>query len=528
LTIAQFSAGRKRNTVICIGDTPGDADAQAFSSRGYMVVGLANAELMDLQKLADVDSVVISQDPNKPSRIRPALERLARNLLACDCRIYVRVATSQQLQDVGRDIVVNAIHDLELPGAGLSSTEQAKLPAAQQESEGNPFAPFVYVCDVAVKWNDIAKLIADNPSGRTPNFDLKVDVIDANGSVMYFTHEKTLLLRRAFADCASVRLHEVIGGLSGVSVFRAYVELESGLLGRWPIVYFVKIGSRRKIAIEYNKYQGHALMYVPSHLGPRLSLERCALGAADGILVGDFMDQAETFRDCARSGRAVRSISNLFNHTLAAWRNAAVVNSVLAIPQLLGYLFPVDIPKGREPLIRGCGAKLTLQEVRTLFESCASRPVLVGTIHCDLNATNVLARFGDAIVIDFEQLADGKPLVYDPASVEASLLVDGFANDPRDTDEWLLSIVRLYERRDMFGWIAPCRPDDPSAWFFDCVRQIRSYAHHLELVEGQYATALALALLKKSCNPNGFDIFAERRRASAFLLAENLLQSITA
>ena len=85
-------------------------------------------------------------------------------------------------------------------------------------------------------------------------------------------------------------------GLSGSAVYRVYAKLAKGLLGPWPFLYFLKVGRRDKIAREYLNYQGHALMYVPFHLGPRLNLERCGLGARYGTLVGDFVEEAESLQ----------------------------------------------------------------------------------------------------------------------------------------------------------------------------------------------------------------------------------------
>jgi len=163
-----------------------------------------------------------------------------------------------------------------------------------------------------------------------------------------------------------------------------------------------------------------------------------------------------------------------------------------------------------------------------LVEKRHSKSVLIGPIHGDLHATNVLVRGADAIVIDFEKVLPTEPLLYDAASLEGSLLVDGFFNDKRSTSEWLASISKLYEKGAVLGLTEPCHPKDGSAWFYDCVRQIRIHARELECEPFQYATVLAVVLAKKSCNTHEFpNEKRETLRAAAYLFAERILLAET-
>jgi hypothetical protein len=529
MAIREFSSGSERRGIVCVGRGPAaDLEKRAFTDRGYKLMDMPASSLTDTKAIGILDSVIFSQRATNPTRVVKELEQFASKLLDSDCRVYVRVATSDVLQGYGREIVVNGIRRLGLPVAGLSPAERQAVPLNQREREGLPLAPYVYVCDVGHTWVHIAQLISDNPAGKPPRLDLSIDARDSDDKELKLTGEQELLVKRAFADCTIVHLRQMQDGLSGVLVFRAHAELAGGLEGRWPILHFVKLGSRRKIGLEYAKYQEHALLYVPFNLGPRLNLARCGLGSHEAIIVGDFVEQAEALKDCASSGRAAQVIGNLFSRTLRAWHNAARQDCERTVFDALSYLFPSAIPPVREPLIRAYGATLTLEQARALFGRCTSRPVLVGTIHGDLNATNVLVRVGDAIVIDFEQLAEGMPLVYDCACVEAGLLVDGFAKDRRELASWLQSIEPLYANRNLYEWQTPCHPKDPSAWFYDCVRQIRLHARQFDLGEDQYATALALAFIKKACNSHVFGDRRDELRAMGFLIAERILKLITA
>jgi hypothetical protein len=502
---------------------------EAFTKRGYKPEPFS-VGLRAPRELAVTDSVVITQEGTNLKRIYRDLERYARTLLEFDCRVYVRVASGQKLQGRERTTVVNAIRKLRLPGARLTRAERESLVEEHREREGEPLAPYVFVCGASWTWDAIAQVIADNPAGDSPNLGLLPDAMTAKGKRVKLGKESILLVRRSFPDCDEVHLQQMQDGLSGVRVFRAYVKLAAGLEGRWPASYFVKIGDRKKIATEYFKYQAHALKYIPFNLAPRLTLERCALGAREGIIVGDFVEQSEALRDAARFGRAVHALGTLFSRTLGAWRHAAEQDDRRSVWQALSDLLPSDkdIPTERKELIREMQGTPELAPIRRLLDQCDAKPILVGTIHGDLNASNILIRLSDAILIDFEQLKEGRPLLYDAASVEAGLLVDGFASDRRSMDVWRESITPLYDSYEMFGWSKPCHPKDGSAWFFDCVRQIRLHAKQLELKRGQYATALAIALVKKSCNPHIFRDRRDRLRAAGFVLAEKILKLVVA
>ena len=90
----------------------------------------------------------------------------------------------------------------------------------------------------------------------------------------------------------------------------------------------------------------------------------------------------------------------------------------------------------------------TLRELKDLIASSTpSYPVLAGVIHGDLHATNVLVRMNDAVIIDLERVASGKPLLLDAASLEGGLFVDGFVGDRRSASEVLKSIKGLYNVR---------------------------------------------------------------------------------
>lgn len=508
---------RTRTRVACFGGSPSSDDEHSFIERGFLVTSCTEADLQDSAYLSGVAAVVFTQDAEKFLSIVQPFEKHAKRLLDYDCPIFVRLAPN------GRSIIINVIDRLELPPAGLNPAEQDGLGTWMPKRSGNPLAPYVYVCDIAIDWPNIANLIAENPAGKAPNFALTIK--DKDGKDIEFNLSSDLLIRRAFWDCAEVHLVPMLAGLSGVSVFRVYAELEKGHYGRWPRPYFVKIGNRNEIFAEYKNYEDGVRPYIPFHLGPHLVHERCCLGASDGILVGDLVEESENLRDCASDGRAASAIACLFNSTLSSWYLHAWEDQ-RSLVMLLLHLFPKDtIPLNRKARIKELGASKTLGDLRALFEKCTWTPVLVGPIHGDLHATNVLVRSTDAIVIDFQKHCEN-PLVYDAACLEAGLLVDGFGDDEREGVEWLNSIKPLYANFPLLSLPTHCHPRDSSSWFYACVQQIRLYARKMERHENQYAAALAIALLKKASNKHQFGQPKECHRAGAYVIAELILTTI--
>ena len=406
-----------------------------------------------------------------------------------------------------------------LPVAGLSIFTPEELKVARLRPSSDQPLPHVRFFKVGTPWNLVANAIAATDQEAPPSAALDI----ALPKDIRLDAAEELLLRRAFADCASIHLSSMDDeGKSGASVFRAYADLQEGLLGPWPQPYFVKIGPRGKVFQEYQNYLAVVDPYVPFHLGPRLIPERCHLGAAQGIIVGDFVERAESLRDCASRGRAVPAIAALFHSTLHGWYRFA---SEKPIP-LTQRLNVPDFTRVSRRLrhARRLGSTKSASDLCQLFEqSKYLLPVLVGPIHGDLHAANILIRASDAILIDFCAHRVDMPVLFDIACLEASLLIDGFASDGRKILPWLRSIAPLYDGALLETACATAHPKEPSAWFFSCVNQIRLFARDMQRNSGQYAAALAVALLRKASKDpylRGKDNF---RRAAAYVLAEKLL-----
>lgn len=508
----------------------------------YEVYRFDRAALADAGLLATTAAVLFRQSAKRPRRIAEQLQRFGPALLSHGCLVFIQPlpaeegAGNQHL----RRFFVEAINALQLPPSGLTDDEFRSL-GPWFKATTRPMTPLVHVLGRPNDWQSLLmhlQLHLPGP-GATPGPTIRHK--DVNGSEEPLEAERSLLVQRAFWDSAEVRLEQLRNGLSGVDAYRAYVQQSNSVAGGYPLRYFVKIGPREKVAAEYLAYRDIALEHLPYHLGPRLRLDRCELGCVNGILVSDYVNGAEPLRDCARDGRAAGVIANLFNVTYRGWHNGAQPDFVPLQKHLQARLMP-GIPEFRKPLIAACGATQTLEQLGQLLVAGDSKPVSVGVIHGDLHATNVMVRGGDAILIDFEKVQSQGPVLRDLACLESGLLVDGFVGDRRDMALILASVRCLYTtdllRAD--GRITHCQPDDASAWFFDCVMQIRMHARPFELAANQYALLLASELIRKACNTHNFDkerdpgskpdprrIRMEQTRAMAYLLAEWILTGLT-
>lgn len=513
MAITELLPLRARRQIACFGGLPSGNDLRAFLDRDFLVTPCSERDLHDPAYLSGLAAVVFTQNTNKPLQIVPPLNSAAKLLLNFDCRIVIRLAPNH------RQIAVNIIDKLRLPSAGLNPNEEAQLKAWRSIGRGYPLLPHINVLDVAASWNDVARMIEANPPGHAPGQNLKISPEN-----LKLSPRRRLLLQRAFWDCAEVHLEPMDDGNSGVTVYRAYVDLMANHIGApWPLPYFIKIGNREKIFVEYKNYEDKVDPYVPFHLGPHLIRERCCLGACEGIIVGDYIEESESLKDCARDGRAASAIACLFTRTLRGWYRGARKEQNSLTKSLKFPEFDPATSNSRIDKARRFGSNKTPKELEELFNRCSSLlPVLVGPIHGDLHAANIRVRATDAIVIDF--LAHSHmPLIYDAACLEASLLVDGFDEDMGEADKWLESIESLYEHIPLQNTPEHPHPKNESAWFHECVRQVRLYALQMECQKGQYAAALAIALLKKASKDMKVSGSESDRRAAAYALAERVL-----
>lgn len=500
MAIMEFNVGPNRKTIGFVGDLPEEA-RKVFNNLGYTVY-LVDESTTSLQ-LQMSCALVLSQIADKPLLVRADLEKYLY-LIDHGCMLYIRYINDPE----ARQIVIRALNRNKAPTNGLLKDDKHIFQGDWYDSDAPIFGPFVQIVREDESWEYIANIIINNPVGCVPHPDLKIVVFDSQLLQTQLKPEFELLLKRAFSDCSEIHLYAKMDGLSGVGAYEGYANFRNTVTGStWPYHVFIKIGERVKVAREFNNFRTIALERVPYHLGPRLKLDRCVLGHTCGLIVSDFVGGAEPIRDCAMQGRSIAAIGNLFNVTLLAWRRSAIVEErSLQEFILTESLKKTKKPPHRQPLIAEFGVSdFSIEEIIAAIKNTTpSTPVLTGVVHGDLHATNVLVRLNDAVIIDLEKVKQNWPILYDVASLEAGLLVDGFIGDKRSIREVYDSIKSLYQLDSLETQDHHCQPSNKSSWFFESARQIRMQARQMELKQLQYAWVLGAVLLHKGCNPNDF------------------------
>lgn len=513
-----------RNTIGFFDEDPPQSNEEKEWLGSFVLTRISATDVDDPARLIGLAAVIFRQRAENPYRIARNPKRLSM-LLAAGVPVFINPAEVEpgKQTPILRQSLVDALDGASLP---VSKGGSAREPV---------FTPAIHLLGETDAWQEVAEYIQKYPLGPPPNLALNPTVYDVRNVERDLESEDVVILRRAFWNCSKLTLMENQEGRSGVSTFRAFAALAGDTVGTSrPFEYFVKVGNRDQIAKEYRAYNLSALEHIPYHLGPRLRLDRCALGASRGIIVCDYVNGAEKLRDCAKDGRAVPIIANLFNTTLRNWLDNMTPIDV-PLSEFLTDRMPKKIPKRRQAKIRKLGRTHTAKELSDLVQSMASAPILAGSIHGDLHALNVLVRGGDAIVIDFEKAEDRAPLLRDLAALESGLFVDGFIGVSRSGTDLLRSVDCLYTGTALLnGRFDLCHPSDGSAWFFDCVRQIRMHAPQIERAPGQYALSLAVEFAKKACKDDDFtghralrgELTGEDVRACAYILAQRILTEL--
>jgi hypothetical protein len=548
MAIREFSPeGTPRAKIAFVDGLPKAQDLDWFEKRNFECEPCTLEKLRQSDYAAVLDAVIWTQDPGKLNALPRELGPTVPNLLDYDVRVYVRLATDEKLTNTPRKLVVNALLESGIPVANLRPEEWQTIPESRRERENGFLMPCVYIFESASLWPDVATVVCDRPAGASPKFDLRFDENFLKDRFEPGGHgERAMLLKRAFWNCSELQLRLLDGGMSGAPVFKAYASLEAGLVQRsatgvaYPHLYFVKIGPRKKVVDEYDKYIWHISDYVPFHLRPRLRLDRCNLGSTQGILVGDFVEGTESLITCARGARSGHAISNLFDKTLGGWRKQKSPDTNQSLRSYLEKKWLVEgsdaliaLPPARAEIVRDLGGETEVAPLKVIFENHGNTRVLIAPAHGDMHATNVLVRHGDAILIDFEKLEQHYPLTYDPASLEGGLLVEGFIEDLKNEtfkpNDLVKLIEPLYEESAFKGrGMTLCPRGDPTEWYYDAVNQIRTLSWAAETEPGQYALTLALCLIRKGCNTHeSLDAKApSTSRAIAFFFGQKILRRI--
>jgi hypothetical protein len=121
---------------------------------------------------------------------------------------------------------------------------------------------------------------------------------------------------------------------------------------------------------------------------------------------------------------------------------------------------------------------------------------------------------GQSILIDFASAQPG-PLVADPAQLEVSLALRAEASER----SWQETMDKLYTPLALQMVPPPMDPTLPLASLWDTVRQVRRIGLGDQSSPGEYAAAVAVALLRKAMHRNDVDEQSLRRPYMCWLAA---------
>jgi len=356
-----------------------------------------------------------------------------------------------------------------------------------------------------------------------------------------------LLLKRAFGDCNAITVDPLTKGLSGARVLAVYAEFPEAEAAPYPLPYFAKIDSCRRILKEYEAYDRFVIRHVPFSQRPNCEPKRCLLGLTDGILVGDFVDNSQSLSDVVRGGGARSIIHSLFDDALRGWRQQAYRrNDRTSLAEIqTTILKPDQIQDAHVQTAKAFGARLNAVELVHLLDDPAKHQYRRGPVHGDLNAQNIRVRNGEAILIDFYK-SDIGALVSDLASLEVAICFsleadtswagdkDGAYLSSERFKEWRRHIDTLFTfQTGEFGMVPPLQEQPcPHDWMWSACRQLRLMARYIEPTsEDAYAYMLSAHLLRMTMFPakdgsNG-DTPDVVIRSYAYWCAERILRAIT-
>jgi hypothetical protein len=402
-----------------------------------------------------------------------------------------------------------AIHD-HIRGELGATVNSSELQKVQVWSRIDPVAS-----------HECAEHMARHDPGPDSNRQLRIE-LSGPGKL---TPDQDLLVRRAFTDCSIVTLTALPGGRSA-NVFSVDAMLKASEAGLRPLPYFMKVDVSNKILAEVDNYRMYAAQHIPWYLRPNLDPSRCVKGTTQGILVGSFVENSKSLWDAVLQGSGSRQIRALFEDTLRAWRSQAHQN----VPQTgqlasaLVHVFKWDrVQQDTLELARTMG---TAMEPKQLWEMALNLPDQqwrVAPMHGDMHGENVRVRGEDSIIIDLAQVANG-PLCADLASLEVWLACEV---PPQDCPQpaWESAMKVLFPGQNAVLPAGGKLDAVEIKWLRECVAETRRISASICECDSEYATAVALNLLRRAQYPstNEVDRF---RRAYAYMLGSQLVMAL--
>lgn len=473
--------------------------------------------LEDEVKLLDVVALVVQQSAKNPTQARDFVLQHAARLLDRDCLVFVSATENGWLT------LCRALENGGIPYSQPPGTEQlwTRGYGARRLAEAGHWAKVTVTKQPYTAGQLATDLFRYGATRRAAVNAPSVFQIEGAGTHRLSASYRTLL-RRGFRDCTSVHLTPLQRGASGGDVFLARANFASAPVLR-QATFFVKLGGREKLYVEWDNYYNHVRASVPFYLTPRFNPERCAIGAREAILIGDFVDESESLADCARTGRGVAPLAALFEKTLRNWHTQARDMSITWSGSC-DYLLRGQVAAARMKCAAALGAARRPAEIVAWLRQCAPETALIGTRHGDLHAENIRTRGPDALIIDFGSTGDG-PVIDDAAALEVSLLIRVPQLGRDDFKAWKGMADMLFTPGALESVSLRCDLTEPYAWLFASIRQVRLHALPLQRHRLQYARALAFRLYQAATKDRNKGGPESVRRAYALVLADRVLNA---
>ena len=341
--------------------------------------------------------------------------------------------------------------------------------------------------------------------------------------------EEIAFFRRAFSDCTSIELRKLGGGFSGNTFYVSAVINEPFI--RRPLPFFAKIDAIDKILKERQNYINYVHPSVPFNLRPNLDPARCIFGYRRGMLVGNFVENAEDFLTVAKRDISRSVLSSLFDRALRGWRGQAYESTSGIIKdnvaRHLSQVLRWEVPNaGRVRLAHRLSAKSSFKELQHRLFALPEKNFRVALSHGDLYANNIQVLGAEAVLIDFASVTLQTSLMADPAYLELTLVFQDYGAQD-DPHEWKRFVDAAYKPENFIAAPAAAVEPRPREWLWNVVRQIRLFALGCQSSPREYQAAIAFMLLRESAwNPPDDTSKQRHRRAYAYVIAERLMKNL--
>lgn len=343
--------------------------------------------------------------------------------------------------------------------------------------------------------------------------------------------EQKILLARAFRDCSKVELRQLDDGNSA-TVFQVFVQLTESRVGRRALPFLMKFDRRAKINRELRNYRECVKPFIPFYAAPHLDDDRSLLGARWGVLVANFIEASRSLDDMIHEGLTQGLAASIFDDALRGWRRQTYHESRFKVTRpiaqsLGGAGFTNNVVQTERAEIIATKAKKfgAVSSADELSRRLCALPAVehhCAIMHGDLHPLNIRVRNGQAVLIDFASVSDG-PIVGDPAMLDAAIAL---RMNEESFPIWRSYVAKWFAYDSLSRLPDAPAPEDGHAAIGEFLRDIRRIGISDQRTQGEYATAVAVFLLRHAYRKEqGED--DQARRAFLFSIVELLADNLT-